>query len=180
VQERTAELSAKLAEVTADFQQALDIAAAGYIANFWRNRQDPVRAALVQELETAGLKSASARRLVDRVYAAHGVAQQREILALARELAGKSVETRNELAASIDLAKYQPTSVQQMQQIASDVEDEDDDSDDDGEPEEASRVSIATALPSFEQTASGPVASTGYKSPLLQRILGDKPLFNTP
>lgn len=165
VEAETASLSAKGDSYAEDFQQALEIAAAGYAGNFWRNKQDPLKASLVSELSAAGHKNP--QRLVDRVMAAHAIPQLREIVALARELAKKPVEARNGLAEAIDLAKYQP-----MVTAAEDDTDEDTDDEDEEEDEEDVATVATPVVATAHLNGSSP-----YKTGALQSILGDGPLF---
>lgn len=137
-----AQVTAALDAVQAQFQHATDIAAAGQAGNFWRNKPDGLKSALIAELSSLGI--ASAQRVVDRVFAAHGVAQLRDVLALARELADKPPEALNALAQAIDLVKYQPTPVK----AEADEEDEDDEdnAEDEDDKEEATVRTMATAV----------------------------------
>lgn len=163
-------ITAKIAEIAADFQQSLDIAAAGFAANFWRNKQDPVKAALITEFTSIGVKNAA--KVVDRIFASHGVAQVREILTIARELSEQDVAARNGLAQAMNLSKYLPTQAT--------VEDESDlerlDTDDVEDTEEATVATVATPVSSV--TARKSETASPYKTSELQSILGGKSLFN--
>lgn len=137
------ELEDKLEAVASDFNQAAELATAGVVKNFWQNVQDPLKAALVAELATVGLRNPT--KLVDRVWEVHASKLLRTILDKAKELSKKSVTARNELAETLDLVKYVPTKV-----VAETDEDEDDseeqDEDEDGEDTVESRLSAA-AIP---------------------------------
>jgi hypothetical protein len=151
------------------FQHATDIAAAGYAGNFWRNKSDPVKAALIKELEATGMSNAT--KLVDRVFAAHGVAQLRDVLALARELSTKPAEALNGLAQAINLSKYQPTVLASEDEGDDDTDDEDDEDSD----EESTVTTVATAIDDepFKQTAG----TIQYKDKSIAAILKGKPIF---
>ena len=164
-------VTAGLDKMAADFSQATDIAAAGFAQNFWKNRQDPVKAALVTELVAAGFKAGSAEKLVDRVFAAHGVAQLREVISLARELAAKPVEARNGLAEAINLSKYVP-----FTKVVADAKDGDPDAgedDEDDDTEEAVVATVATPVSNVQSDNNSVTAS--YKTPELARLLGNQP-----
>lgn len=163
-------VTATIEDVAADFGQSVDIAAAGFAANFWRNKHDPVKAALITEFTNLGVKAAS--KVVDRIFASHGVQQMREVLVIARELAEKPVEARNGLAQAIDLGKYLPTSVKATAEDESDLE-ELDDGDIQYDDSEEAGVIASVAIPA--QTPAAVTASTGrsnYKTPELRSILG--------
>lgn len=162
-------VTSALDNVTAQFSQAVDIAAAGYAGNFWRGKQDPVKAALIAELSSLGIPNA--QKVVDRVFAANGVAQMRDVIALARELSNKAPEALNALAQAIDLSKYQPTKVK-----AAD-EDEDGDDDDEAFDDEEATLTVATAIEE-EPQAHKQIAGIRVKDPTLASLLKDGPLFN--
>lgn len=169
VKVETASLGKKASTYSDDFQQSLDIAVAGFAQNFWRGRQDPLKVALATELSNLGIKNPT--KMLDRVMSSYGVAQLREIVALARELATKPIEARNGLAEAINLSKYQPMAVKA--EAEDDAEDEGED-EDDGE-EEADVQAIATPVESV--TASTGQRNSVYKTPEMQSILGSASLF---
>lgn len=167
VAKEQSKVTAGLDSAAADMQQSLDIAAAGFAQNFWKNRQDPVKAALITELTAAGFKAGSAEKLVNRVMAAHGVSQLREVLALARELAAKPVEARNGLAEAVDLAKYQPF------QVKAEADEEDPDAGEDEDDEDSEEAIVATvATPVSSVQSDNKSVTANYKSPELQRLMG--------
>lgn len=172
--EKAGKVEAALNDAAAQFQHATDIAAAGYAANFWRNKHDPVKSALIQELSSIGIPNAA--KVVDRVFESHGVAQLREVIARARELSNMPVEALNGLAQAINLAKYQPAVVK-----ASEGEDEDDGDqveDEDKEEDEDETEGMVTTLATAEVEPKSETASFGSqpKSKELARILQGQPL----
>jgi hypothetical protein len=172
--EKTAKVEAALTETATQFQHATDIAAAGFAANFWRNKHDPVKAALIQELSSLGI--ANAQKVVDRVFEAHGVAQLREVIARARELSNMPVEALNGLAAAINLAKYQPAVVK-----ASEGEDDAEEESSDEEDQDDESESMVTTLATAEVEASDDKVTASVfkpKSKELARILQGQALFN--
>jgi hypothetical protein len=171
--EKAAKVTAALDDAAAQFQHAADIAAAGYAANFGRNKHDPVKAALIQELSSIGIPNAA--KVVDRVFESHGVAQLREVIARARELSNMPVEALNGLAQAINLAKYQPAVTKVT---ASEDEDEDDQEDEDKEDDEDETESMVTTLATAEVEPQSETASFGSqpKSKELARILQGQPL----
>lgn len=173
--EKSAQVTAALNDTAAQFQQAADIAAAGYAANFWRNKHDPVKAALIQELSSIGIPNAA--KVVDRVFESHGVAQMREVIARARELSNLPLEALNGLAQAINLAKYQPAVTKVT---AGEDEDEDDQEveDEDTEEDEDETEGAVTTLATAEVEPKSETASFGSqpKSKELARILGGQPL----
>ena len=163
-------VTASLDTVSEDFQQAMDIAVAGHAQNYWRNHTSPVKAALVNELTAAGLKSGSAERLVDRVFATHGVADLRTVLEIARDLASKPVEVRNGLAEAVNLTKYLPF---QKAAVEDDVEDDDGEAGEEDEDDDNGVVAtVATTVSNVDKSDTQVTAN--YKTPELQALLGGK------
>lgn len=168
------------AEYAAAFGQALDIAAAGFAANFWRDQKDPVKAALVTELQSLGIRSAS--KIVNRVFAAHGVAQQRAVLEKARALAGRPVDALNSLSDAIDMARYTPVTSGTKVQAAEEneeqeVPDHDADSEDEDDHEEARFATVATPVVQSQNGRSAESASV-YRSPEIRRLFGNSSIFS--
>jgi hypothetical protein len=170
VETEQSKVTANIKSVADDFAQATDIAAAGFAQNFWKNRQDPVKAALVTELVAAGMKHGSAERLVNRVYAAHGAAQMREVIALAREVAAKPVEARNGLAEALNLSEYVPFTMVKADAKDGDPEAGEEDEDDDN-TEEAIVAAIATPVQHVESANKSVTGS--YKTQELAVLLGN-------
>ena len=167
-----AKVTASLDGLKNDFQQSLDIAAAGFAANFWRNKVDPVKAAMITELSALGVRSA--QKLVDRVFATHGVSQMREVLDKARELSTMPVEARNGFTQAINMSKYLPAVVK----AEADEEDEDV-KDDDGEDMDDEEATVATvAVPATRSVTAQTAETASYKTPVLQRLLGGKSFAN--
>jgi hypothetical protein len=164
----------------ADFQQSMDLAAAGCANGFFKNRKDPLKTALVAELQGLGIKRAD--KVIDKVFAAYAVASSREILEVARELAQKPVEARNGLAEAIDLTKFLPTTPQRKTAFASAAEDEGDDTDldtdeEDDEDDEGEDGEFATATP-VKTVAQIAETASPYKSQAMRSILGAGSFFD--
>ncbi len=158
---------AKLNSVASDFEQSVMIAALGLSRNFFKGRSDPVKAALLTELATLGVKNPS--RVIDGVFAAHGASQVKEIISLAKELASKDIEARNGLSDAMDLTKYVNYKAQQTSSEQDDQETDEEETDD---TEEVASFATVVDIPEKRRSASL------YKSPALASIMGDQPLFN--
>jgi hypothetical protein len=174
--EKSAKVEAALNDAATQFQHSADIAAAGYAVNFWRNKHDPVKAALIQELSSLGIPNA--QKVVDRVFEAHGVAQLREVIARARELSNMPVEALNGLAQAINLAKYQPAVVKASKGEDDDEEegsDDEDQSDDDETESMVTTLATAEVEPSDDNQVTASFGSKP-KSKELARILQGQPL----
>lgn len=165
VKERAKELSAAQSEVFEDVSQCLDISAAGFAGNFWRNKADPLKAALANELKAVGVKNST--QFVDRVFASHGIAHMQQVLELAKELIKKPPEARNALAQAIDLAKYQPMVVK-----ASDDGDADEELDEDTEDED-DVLAVATLISEPVVASTSNHSKSPYRSPVIASILGN-------
>ena len=164
VEKKAKELSAARNEVFEDVAQALDISAAGFAGNFWRNKVDPLKVALANELKAVGVKNSV--QFVDRVFAAHGVAHIQQVLELAKELIKKPIEARNALAQAIDLAKYQPMVVKASDESDDEMEDEDTEEDDDV-------LAVATPVSEPVVASTSNRSKSPYRSPVLASILGN-------
>jgi hypothetical protein len=156
------------------FQHSLDIAAAGYAGNFWRNKHDPLKTALIAELAGIGIRKPE--KIIDKVFATYSVAQFREVLEVARSLSKKPVEALNALAETIDLVKYTPTrSKQTAEDDGASETDLADDMDQDDEDFVDTSDEFATATPVESVTAS--LGRSPFKTPELQKILGNTTSF---
>ncbi len=177
VQDQRKKVEAANAEYAAAFGQALDIAAAGFAANFWRDQKDPVKAALVTELQSLGIRSAA--KIVNRVFAAHGVSQQRAVLEKARSLAGKPVDALNSLSDAIDMARYTPITAGKVQSSEDEQEPEDNDaeSEDEDDTEEARFATVATPVAQNSSSPRTTESASPYRSPEIQRIFGGGSIF---
>lgn len=82
-------------------EQCLAIAAVGINRQYFKDTRNELRAALIEELETAGVRGAD--RLVRRVFASKGVEYAKAILTLATKLTNKSDEVRAEYVEALDL-----------------------------------------------------------------------------
>lgn len=150
------------------FQHSLDIAAAGYAGNFWRNRQDPLKTALIAELTSLGIRKSD--KLVDKIFAMYSVAQFRDVISVARDLSKKPVEALNALAETIDLVKYSPTVRKKaVAEESSDEESVDEDMGEDDEDQDDGEFATATPIESVTASTSN---FSSYKTPELRRILG--------
>lgn len=172
--DKAAQVTASLDQTAEQFQHAVDIAAAGFAGNFWRNKHDPLKAAMIRELSSLGIPNA--QKVVDRVCEANSVAQMREVIAHARDLANKPPEALNGLAQAIGLAKYQPAMVK-----ASDEDEGDDaeeaESDEDYEDTESTVTTIASAVDDESETEAVTAGVIQYKDPSIAAILKGKPIF---
>lgn len=135
---KASELNSKIESVHTDFAQATEIAAAGLAKNFWKNVQDPLKAAMLVELSAAGVKNP--QKLVDRVWAIHAAKTMAAILDKAAELSKTSVTARNELAGALDMANYVPT-----KKVLAEAEDDEAEEDDEGDDEDETVESRLTA-----------------------------------
>jgi transcription elongation factor Elf1 len=117
-----ARVEASLRELSADYQQCVQIAAAALTHNFYRHRPDPLQAQLIASLEGMGVKQA--RKVVASAMLAAGPQYATALLELAEELLDKSVDTRNEL--SDTLSQINPAASTSGDFDADDETDEDD------------------------------------------------------
>lgn len=83
------------------FADSLAIAAVGLNRGRWKDVTNPLKAALQEELQAAGVRNSA--RLVHNVFAAHGIDYAKAICAMATKLASMPQESRDMLTASLDM-----------------------------------------------------------------------------
>lgn len=101
VEQRTQEVRAQYQEQNTSYGHCLAIASVGINRGFWQDVPNELRAALENQLTSAGLRNAG--RVVREVFAQYGTSYAKAIVAMADKLSHMSEQTRNELAAALDL-----------------------------------------------------------------------------
>lgn len=101
VQAATAKHLTAAKQQQAALEQSLAIAAVGINTNYFKGVQNPLKAALVNELSHAGFRNAD--RLVAAVFARHGVDYSRSMVTLAQRLAAMSEEARDGYVSALDM-----------------------------------------------------------------------------
>lgn len=119
VQAATANIRKVNSDRSDAFQQSLAIASVGINRNYWKDVENPLKAALQDELQAAGVRNGS--RIIKAAFAQHGVDYAKAIVTLANQLCNMPEETRNRFASALDMVNED-----------SDI-DEDDSDEDDGE-----------------------------------------------
>lgn len=158
---KTAQMDSERGSLVASWQQSIDIAAVGLNKNFWKI-DNPLKAALVRDLESAGMKKNAADKLINRVFASHSLAYTTALIEQAKVLMKKSVEARNELADTLDMTGI----------LASGSGDYPESEDDDGDEDDDFQVSSIRGLTDMETasvTRSRQVSSS--EGSAIQRIL---------
>lgn len=92
--------SAKVDDVVADLSQCLAIAGLGLNKNFFKGKDNALKAGFYEELSNAGVVNPA--KVVERVFAHYGEAYVTTLLATAEELLAKNVDVRNQLAEAVD------------------------------------------------------------------------------
>jgi hypothetical protein len=122
-----------------DYKHGLAIAAAGLQKGFFKGYDHPLKAALFEELQAAGVRAPA--KMIDRVFRAQGSAFMGTLLALAEEVMAKPLEVRNELASSVDSANYiAAASDEDGDDVADDADTDSEDEDSDDVVESATRM----------------------------------------
>jgi hypothetical protein len=101
VQAATAKHLTASKQQQAALEQSLAIAAVGINTNYFKGVQNPLKAALVNELSHAGFRNAD--RLVTSIFAKHGVDYSRSMVTLAQRLAAMSEEARDGYVSALDM-----------------------------------------------------------------------------
>jgi hypothetical protein len=83
------------------FEESLAIASVGLSRNGWKNTPNTLMDAMVTELSSLGVPSA--KRIVARMFAQHGVEYTKTLLEVASKVAAKSADSRRELAENFDM-----------------------------------------------------------------------------
>lgn len=97
----SAAVRADKAQYDAVLEQSLAIAATGMAKQYFKGVQNPLKAAMVQELETMGVRGAS--RLVAGIFARAGIPFTKELVATAKRISAMPQELRNSTAAALDM-----------------------------------------------------------------------------
>jgi len=90
----------KVEDVIADLSQCLAIASLGLNKNFFKGKDNALKAGFYEELSNAGVVNPA--KVVERVFAHYGEAYVTTLLATAEELLAKNVDVRNQLAEAVD------------------------------------------------------------------------------
>jgi hypothetical protein len=160
--------------------QCLAIAAVGINRQYFKDTRNELRAALEEELESAGVRQAA--RLVRRVFASKGIDYAKSILTLANKLVNMPEETRNAFASALDMTTgeldededtFGDTSSPdfQMEEEVSEDEGGDDDFVDTFEEEDEAPETIHAALLKPLRQTRKIQANSGSYSPTAQAIL---------
>ena len=106
----TAAVEAKFEDARAShaelFSQSISMAAVALNKNFYSDRPNPLRAALIDGCTRNGMALATAQNVVDTAMALAGSDYSAELLDLTEQFMGSSVETRAALASAIGAANY--------------------------------------------------------------------------
>ena len=89
------------------FEESLAIASVGLSRNGWKNTPNTLMDAMVTELSSLGVPSA--KRIVARMFAQHGVEYTKTLLEVANKVAAKSTDARRELAENFDMLNEEMT-----------------------------------------------------------------------
>ncbi len=92
----TESLTAKIKDVAEDFQQCLQLAAVGLNKNYWKGKQNVLKASLIDNLKALNVRNAE--KLIASCFAQHSNESTKTLLEVANSLMAKTVEARNELA----------------------------------------------------------------------------------
>ena len=105
VAKATAEVKANLAKEQADhdkvMQQSLAIASVGLNRNMFKDQENTLRQELTAQFEALGVRNAS--RIVKAAFADFGVDYAKKLLVIANDVAKMPEQTRDSLAASLDM-----------------------------------------------------------------------------
>lgn len=98
--EESKKVVAQLSDMKEDYRQALAIASLGLAKNFFKGKDNALKAGFVEELSNAGVRNATS--VVERVFSHYSQPYITTLLATADDVLGKSLEVRNELAETLD------------------------------------------------------------------------------
>lgn len=190
-----ASIERRLTKVQAAKQEALDqsiaIAAVGISRNFFNQVDNPLRAALEQELVQAGMKNP--QRMLQRIFASHGQGYIQNALALAHKLSAMNEQVRADYAEALDLVNEAPEEAVELvsrrrvqaNEFGGDAE-EDDGYEFEGDESEQSPVTANLTAALLRRPSKVTAAQVGNKaaptnlsaSSVTDAVLrGDTPLF---
>lgn len=141
VEAKTKEMAKEIADLTADMQQCLSIAAVGLNKGFFRNHGNPIKAAFFEALTTAGVRKPEL--LIDKVFAAHGDAYHKSLFEIATDLRSKPLDVRNAMSETVGAVQYQKAEALDEDVEGEDVEGEGDDMTDGEELSTVLEASVA-------------------------------------
>ena len=104
VEEMTTQMDCEKEELEANLQQSLGIAAVGINRNIFADTKNVLAEDLIDSLEQIGIEDA--REIVESSFERCGEEYLRTIVSKAEEFKGKSVEARNEIAATVAGANF--------------------------------------------------------------------------
>lgn len=170
------ELLARQAEA---MEQSLAIAAVGINKKYFKDVENTLKAALISELERAGVRGA--KKIVSSCFSEHGVPYAKSLLTLANKIATMPAEVRNLHADSLDMTNdedFVPDADEE-----GDVEAGLDCENDEMEEEGFMPASVSAALtnPNFRRSPARLLSSEATRSQTqvsaaLARLKSDKPL----
>jgi hypothetical protein len=168
VREAVEASTAGKARELATMSESLAIAAAGLSRGQWRGKENPLLAAFVSELKTAGVRNPE--RVVSRVLAENVVPFTRTLVEIASDISKLSDRGRKETAALLEMTT--PTA------ITSSASDEDEGHEDDLETRLNTTAAIvrASVVPTTRSNRQSVTAANSHE--MAARILsGDMPLM---
>jgi len=177
VEKRTEEVRAQFADKDTSFGHCLAIASVGINRNFWQDVPNELRAALENQLTAAGLRNAG--KVVREVFAQYGTSYAKAIVAMANKLSQMSEQTRNELAAALDMVnasgKFEDVMDDSSSEVHASVQSDEDEYD--------TPTSVMAALsfagrPARERGVLLTPKQTGYSVTAAAVLNSDELLFN--
>jgi hypothetical protein len=105
VNAKTEQVTAAIKRTNASYQQTLQqslaIAAVGINRSYFKNAKNPLKAALQEELEAAGVRGSSS--LLKKVFASEGVNYTKSLMVLASKICEMPEKARNGYVAALDM-----------------------------------------------------------------------------
>lgn len=161
VKKLNASVRAEQAQYDQTLEQSLAIASVGIQRQYFKDAKNPLKAALVEQLESAGVRGAN--RLVAAVFAKHGVPYTKEVLGLAKRLSAMSQDARNAFASALDMTSEEVADDEGLDEeiIASEDEGIDNEFDDEfvEDIEAPSSIEAALGRPIHRKQVSASVAT---------------------
>lgn len=147
--ETTKKLEASLKDQSKSLEACLALAAVGINKGFWKDVQNPLRAAVEASLLHAGVQNP--KTVASRLFAASGVDYAKAMVTVAQRLAAMPEATRNTLAEALDFTNDQVEEDEDF--VEGEAEDFDDDDVSDFQDIEAATIEAALSKPGRKQTA---------------------------
>lgn len=156
-------------------EQAMAIAAVGLARHYFKGYENPLKAALVQQLTMAGLRNPA--RILNQVFASEGVEYSKELLKLAAKLASVPQEVRDGFAEGLNMTSANADFEDLEEDNTEDGVDDFEELEDDGMDSSSVEATLLTAGFTSRQSKAALLTRPGLSVTASDLLNGKTPLF---